>query len=215
MLDDTRLRLIEAAGPAFAQKGFAGTGIREICQAAEANIAAVNYHFGDKQGLYLACLQLAQSCESAQLGLDQFPKEASPPDRLRMFVRSMLTSKLTPDRPRWHLELMLREMVRPSDACRDMVEQYIRPMADFLWQILEPLAPGWNRNDPRGWMIGFSIVGQILFYYIQQPMIRLLVGDELYAQLTIDELTDHITDFCLAALGHGAPLIHPSLSEKP
>jgi hypothetical protein len=55
-------------------------------------------------------------------------------------------------------------------------------------------------------MIGFSVVGQVLFYQLQQPVIRILMGDEGFESLTVEGLTDHITRFCLAALGHGEPI---------
>ena len=50
----TRERLLDAAGRLFAEKGFDATGIREICEKADANVASVNYHFGDKEKLYEA-----------------------------------------------------------------------------------------------------------------------------------------------------------------
>ena len=52
--DATKDRLLEAAGEEFAEKGFECARIRAICERAQANIAAVNYHFGDKEQLYVA-----------------------------------------------------------------------------------------------------------------------------------------------------------------
>ena len=49
---ETRQRLIESATRLFAERGFAKVTVREICKAARANVAAVNYHFGGKNGLY-------------------------------------------------------------------------------------------------------------------------------------------------------------------
>src|SRR5262245_50873942 len=48
----TRQRLLEAAGPVFAQYGFDRATGKEICERAGANIAAINYHFGGMQSLY-------------------------------------------------------------------------------------------------------------------------------------------------------------------
>jgi AcrR family transcriptional regulator len=47
----TREALLEAAAQVFAELGFRAATVREICQRARANIASVNYHFGDKENL--------------------------------------------------------------------------------------------------------------------------------------------------------------------
>ncbi|HMP06238.1 MAG TPA: CerR family C-terminal domain-containing protein [Lacipirellulaceae bacterium] len=205
MADDIKVRLVETAGEAFSERGFDAVGIREICQRAGANVAAVNYHFGDKRGLYAACIRHAQTCGVDDLQAPSWPPEFTPQDKLRAFIRGMLQSKLDPARPQWHLDLMLREMSRPTDACREVVEDYIRPMAETLGGILRELMPGapWNR---QAWMIGFSVIAQVLFYHIHQPVIRFLMGDEDYESLSLDLLTDHITRFSLAAIGHGSPV---------
>jgi len=49
---ETRRRLIEAGAELFARKGYQDTSICEIVFAAQANIAAVSYHFRGKEGLY-------------------------------------------------------------------------------------------------------------------------------------------------------------------
>ena len=54
--DSTRRNLINSAGPVFAAKGYQSATIREICKRAHANVAAVNYHFKDKLGLYAEVL---------------------------------------------------------------------------------------------------------------------------------------------------------------
>src|SRR5579871_6099374 len=53
----TRDKLIEAAGHVFAERGYRAATIREICRRAGANVAAVNYTFGDKMGLYTEVLR--------------------------------------------------------------------------------------------------------------------------------------------------------------
>src|SRR6266516_3174568 len=56
---ETRERVLRAAAQLFADRGLKKVTVREICRAARANVAAVNYHFGDKTGLYREVLQLA------------------------------------------------------------------------------------------------------------------------------------------------------------
>ena len=67
-LDPTKVRLIEAAGEEFASKGYDSARIRTICERAGANIAAVNYHFGDKEKLYAEVLRY-----SHQKALEKYP----------------------------------------------------------------------------------------------------------------------------------------------
>lgn len=57
---ETKARIIEAAGPLFAQHGYDGTTSKKICQKAGVNMAAVNYHFGSRYGLYVAVLEEVQ-----------------------------------------------------------------------------------------------------------------------------------------------------------
>ena len=56
---ETRDRLLKASEQLFAARGFRDVTVRDICRAARANVAAVNYHFGDKLGLYREVLQVA------------------------------------------------------------------------------------------------------------------------------------------------------------
>ena len=55
---ETRRQLLEAAGEVFAEAGFRDATVREICRRAGANIAAISYHFGDKEKLYAEVLRL-------------------------------------------------------------------------------------------------------------------------------------------------------------
>lgn len=56
-LENTRDRLIKVAMEMFAEQGFDKTSVRELAKKADANIAAINYHFGGKEGLYQAVLE--------------------------------------------------------------------------------------------------------------------------------------------------------------
>lgn len=54
--DQTKKRLIDACERLIAEKGFEGVSVRDITGMAKANVAAVNYHFGSREGLLDAVL---------------------------------------------------------------------------------------------------------------------------------------------------------------
>lgn len=207
-MDDTKQRLINAAGEMFAEKGYEAASIRDICQRAEANLAAVNYHFGEKRQLYVTAVRHAQCCRQEDVPFPDWPADMPAVDRLRAFIETMFARMLAGDRPQWHLEIMLRELARPTEACAAVVEDYIRPMADKLRGILRDLLPD-HLTEQQRWMIGFSIVGQILFYYVHQPIIRLLIGPAGIEPIPLDQLADHVTRFTLAAIGAGPSVVTP------
>ena len=204
-MDDTKNRLLESAGQVFSEKGFEAATVREICDRAGANVASVNYYFGDKQRLYIDAVRQAQCVCVEQVPMPEWAPETPATERLRGFIHAMLSRMLYADRPAWHLALMLRELAYPTAACVEVVDDYIRPMAQELEKILAELLPP---GTPRGaaYLTGFSVVGQCLFYYVHRPIAEQLIGVEEYRQLTIDQLAHHIATFSLAALGYGKPL---------
>jgi len=70
----TRERLLAAAGRVFAEKDYRKATIAEICRLAETNIAAVNYHFGDKETLYREARGLTEKDD----GLTERPEGREP-----------------------------------------------------------------------------------------------------------------------------------------
>ncbi len=206
MADETRQRLIDAAGTVFAEKGYEAASVRDICNAASANLAAVNYHFGGKRELYVTAVRHAQCCRQEDVPFPEYPADMPPETRLREFIGTMFERMLSTNRPRWHLEIMLRELARPTEACAAVVEDYIRPMADALRTILNELLPD-DLSEEQRWMIGFSTVGQVLFYYVHQPIIRLLTQNPEGNTFPLELLADHVTRFTLAAIGAGPPVV--------
>jgi AcrR family transcriptional regulator len=197
-LEETRQRLLDAAGEAFAEKGFKAATVRDICRKIPVNIAAVNYHFGDKERLYVEAVKLAHCAR--EFPPPDWPPGTAPAVKLRHFVRQLLTNLLDPTRPDWHARLMMREMAEPTEACAAVVEAYIRPMATHLMEIVgELLPPGTDPADVH--LACFSVVGQCLFYRVHRPVVLQLVGPEEYATYDVDRLADHVARFSLAALG--------------
>jgi TetR/AcrR family transcriptional regulator, regulator of cefoperazone and chloramphenicol sensitivity len=197
---ETRQRLLEAAGEVFAERGFRATTVRDICRRARANLAAVNYYFGDKEQLYAAVLQSTFHCASEKYPLDLgLGAEATAEERLQAFIRSHLFSLLDEGLPAWHRKLITREMAEPTGALDALVDQMIRPEADLLMSIVRDVL-GHDATPRRVWRCAASIIGQCLFYHHARPVIKRLDPEQTYTPEAIEQLVDHVTQFSLAAL---------------
>jgi TetR/AcrR family transcriptional regulator, regulator of cefoperazone and chloramphenicol sensitivity len=205
-VDDTRRRLLDAAGLEFAEKGFEGATVRSICDRANANIAAVNYHFGGKEALYERTLVETHACDQVEIDPALY-QGLAPEQQLSVFIRQFLSKVVgLSEADDWRRTLMLREMANPSSASDTLVREVIRPRYEMLGHILRQLCP--EADERKLAALRFSVVGQCLFYKIVGRMAQKLTGPDLFAQLDLDYLARHITTLILAALGRG-----PSLNE--
>jgi len=198
----TRDALLDAAAAVFAEVGFQSATIRDICQRAGANIAAVNYHFGDKQALYTEVLK-----RSHLLALAKYPPDlglapdATPEQRLHAFVRSFLLRIFDQGPHSCHGRLMAREMVEPTAALDTLANDVIRPMAERLRGILRELL-GPKVREPQLSLCAMSVVSQVTFYHNCRHMIARVMPGIALDERSVDQLAAHITAFSLAGL-HG------------
>ena len=199
--DETRFRLLEAAGQVFAERGFRAATVREICRRADANLAAVNYHFGDKEHLYVEAVKHAHGRDPEVVMPDWSP-DTPPAEKLRDYIRNMFVRLLGNHRPAWHAQLIAREITQPTKACEAMVELHIRANFQVLDGIVAELLPAHTTAVERH-LIVFSIVGQCLYYKLARPIVQHLVGEDEYGGYSIEVLVDHVTRFSLSALGVG------------
>ncbi|SRR5579883_2285204 len=201
--DTTKVRLLEAAGEEFACKGFDAARIRTICERAGANVAAVNYHFGDKEQLYVEAVLVAHRCgfegeDAVQAG------PVAPAEQLRGFIHDFLCRVLAINDPEdWRHRLMLRELLHPTTASDVLIREAIRPKFERLSGILRRFCP--DADERKIHALAFSVIGQCLHYKMARPVAERLIGPAAFAALDLDYLTDHITSFCLAALGSRPP----------
>jgi len=203
-MDDTRLQILNAAGPIFAQRGFQAATVREICKAAAVDVAAVNYYFGDKECLYLASVRLASQRQVERFPLPERPPESPAEVRLYDFILTLLTRLLDNDQP-WQTRLMMREVLHPTSACRELVEGHMRPHFEGLLQVLGELIPA---DTPPNQLrqIGFSVVGQCLHYRVANGVISMLTPeDERAGCFSTEQLAEHIWQFTVAALTGNSP----------
>jgi AcrR family transcriptional regulator len=194
-----RLKILAAAGPVFAENGYQSATVREICRRADVNVAAVNYYFGDKERLYTETVRQAHRHLVEQFPMPTWPTNAAAEARLRGFIHTMLTRMIGDESTPWEQRLMLREVLQPTAACRDLAEEYFRPHFEMLLGVLAELLPvGTPAHKLR--QTGFSIVGQCLFYRVSSSVVEMLTPDAELGDFTIEHLADHIAEFTLAAI---------------
>src|SRR5258708_4648787 len=85
---ETCEHILEAAGEISAKNGFHATPVRQITRKAGVNLAAVNYHFHDKQELYVSVLKRAHHAAAKIAGADL---TGTPKQRLHTFIHMFLS----------------------------------------------------------------------------------------------------------------------------
>jgi AcrR family transcriptional regulator len=148
----TRDRLIEAAVRLFGERGVEATSLRALTEAARTNIAAVNYHFGSKEGLLRAVIdqtmQLANRERSRRL--DDLESESEPPSvaaLVRAFVEpgADLLGRHGPDVARF----IGRMVGEPDPQVRQIFAEQVDPVEGRYLTALGRALPGLDDDDIR------------------------------------------------------------------
>lgn len=194
----TRERLLDVATGLFAENGFKRVTVRQIAEAASANVAAVNYHFGDKQGLYNT---IVDTVIAAMKATNEAAFDAghglSPEEQLRAFVRVWLSEVTSSPRHLWIHRLMNRELEEPTGALERVFKEVIEPRNDHLAEIASAVT-GLTRRDPRILRAIVSILGQCLIFARPVP-VRAPARWHGIAR-DVDAVAEHIAEFSLAGL---------------
>lgn len=198
--DSTRDRILLEAGPIFAMKGFRATTIREICERANVNVASINYYFGDKQQLYQQTVVLAREMRVQQVPYPDWDATTPPEEKLSDFIGVILERLVAMESEPWQVRLLMREILQPTEACRHLVKEYFRPFFQTLLGVVDDIVggrlPDFQRNQ-----IGFSIIGQCLYYRFSGEVARMMISESEFSEhFGREDLASHITHFSLAAI---------------
>ncbi len=204
--DDAKSRLLRSAGEVFAAKGFQAATVREICERAGVNVASINYYFRDKERLYIETVKEARRIKAAHAPFPEWPESVAPETKLRQFVQTLLTRMFSVDAAPWPTRLMMREILDPTSACKELTQEYFRPEFEVLLNILdEMLPPGAPAHRRR--QLGFTVVGQCAFYRLAGGVVSALVEEGEFAEhYRVEDLARHISQVTLAALGRAPSL---------
>ncbi len=195
----TRERLLDAATALFSERGFRRVTVRDICRDAKANVSAVNYHFGDKLGLYREVMGRALRRVRGDPTTDP-GKSASPEDKLRHYVRTFVPRVALPEGDAvWVMKLMRQEMQDPTPLAPWIAEQAILPRIRYLSETIAELI-GCPPDDVRVHRSVISLQAQCLFY---MPNDFRRVGFPDWHEPSREEVAaaaEHIVAFTLAGI---------------
>ncbi|HEX3504738.1 MAG TPA: CerR family C-terminal domain-containing protein [Xanthobacteraceae bacterium] len=154
----TRDRIMKAAERLFADKGYDGTSIRAIVAKARVNQAAINYHFGGKDGLYREVLRAAfRGMTEDQLAHAEDMKTLSREEALAAFIRRQLRPLMARDESSRHMRLFNWETVRPTPVLRALVAEEAAPFMNMAADLAHRFLPDADRRTltvASVWLIG-------------------------------------------------------------
>ncbi len=196
----TRDRVLAAAREVFAEFGFKGATVREICRHAGVNVAAVNYHFSSKEALFMAALNF----EPINTLMCGDGSSLCAKARLTKFMQELVT-RLMNETGTPQSRLMVRELVEPTLALDSIVKDVIAPLHKYVGQLVcEIVGDKVGADEVRRCV--FSIFGQCAFYRNAAEVIRRMHPNLKYDQNEIEATAKHIVEFSLAGLERIAAL---------
>jgi len=199
---DTRERLLRSAIEVFAESGYAGGTIRDICGRAKANLAAVHYYFGDKRGLYTAIFERVSTLFSERRAR-YLPAAAPPEARLRAYIQAALEEILDgeggPEHSAQLSAIYLAEMAHPTEVLDQIVAQHIKRNNDELLDIVAQLL-NTPTHDPLVRDAAAGVSAQILRFFLARPLMSRLNPDLPPPELRLNELVDRVWRFSLGGI---------------
>jgi len=194
----TRDRLLAAALEEFAAKGYHEARVAEICCRAEANIAAVNYHFGGKEALYREAWRRAHqaACEASPPD-GGVPAGAPAEERLRGRLRALLARALREED--LELRIMQRELLNPTGLLDQVIHETIEPMRRAMGEVVQELL-GELADPATVDLCVLSVVGPCLHVLHRprrgpRPPAPAWMGPGM-----LEAMTEHCTAFALAGI---------------
>ncbi len=204
--DLTKERILDTAEILFAQKGFQAVSVRQITSAAECNLAAVNYHFGNKENLYLEVFRSrwvprAKRLQESFRKYLASQKSLSESAVVRALAKAFVDGPFSDDERLRHSQLMTREMTQPTKAFEHVAEQVIQPFFKEVLERLESVSPD-KVGEEEMLLNIFSIFSMVLYFNFARVAVSRVTG-RTYDPSFRAQLVEQITQFSLRGLGTG------------
>lgn len=183
----------------FAETGFQETTIADICKQAQANIASVNYHFRDKENLYLEAWRYAFQLDLAAHPADGgVPDDAPAAQRLAGRIRSLMAR--IDDADSHFFAIINKEMAQPTQLLPEILAREINPQRLAMMAIIKELL-GTAATEQNVKYCHASIIGQCFHFAKIKHMLanRHLQLDPI-SELDAASYTEHVIGFSLAGI---------------
>ena len=202
----TKERILNEAEALFAKNGYDAVSVREITTAARCNLAAVNYHFGNKQKLYLEVFR-ARWVPRARRVQAYFRESLASQDTVstpavaQALAEAFLKGPLSDDERQRQSQLMIRELIQPTEAFELLAGEVLRPFFKELADTLRPFMPEGLGNE--GLMLNvLSMFSMVIYFNFARIVVSRITGREYDAAFK-DRLVEQIVEFSLNGLGGG------------
>jgi AcrR family transcriptional regulator len=212
--DETRERLIQAAGREFARRGFEDASVRAICTAAGANVSAVKYHFGGKEALYRAVIETGRSqmCGGIAppvMGANE-PAAVALERWLNWFLRMILLNET--NHP-WIGEIMAHETMRPTACLDEFVEHTAGPIRVELVRIVRRLLPP-RTSEQTAQRLANAVLGMCVAQKHGREMFKRFGFPPPREPGEIEALAALFARFAIHGLTHFTPATKPARKAK-
>ena len=194
---DARHRLLFAGLALFAEHGFEKTSVRALAKAAQVNLGAISYYFGDKEGLYRSLFTDPSICGVPE-DLVAFAEPGRPmAEALRMFYVDFLAPLKRGDEVRMVMKLHFREMAEPTGAWAGAVDTEIRPQFEALLRLLVREL-GMKRADLDLHRLALSIAGLGVHFFAFHDGVQTLSPSVLATPRAIDTLAERLAGYAVS-----------------
>lgn len=195
---ETRQKLLDVACEIFAEKGYGGAKVSEICRRAGANVAAVNYYFGGKADLYVAAWKQAMQQFMATVAM--LPEDVSPEEQLAFLIHRFIAKVLLVDGDKNHFRrLELMEMANSTGLIDEAWKEEVAPRREELHRVVRQVM-GSDVPETTVRLCELSIVNQCRGYILlNKNRADFLDHEELTADM-VNQIAEHTVHFSLAGI---------------
>ncbi|MBO9576526.1 MAG: CerR family C-terminal domain-containing protein [Sphingobium sp.] len=180
------LRLLDAAVIEFGRSGFEGASTRDIAAASGTTMSSITYHFGGKQGLYVACADHIADQISAIHAERMGAIRANPPQTVEQATAALLgllenfaRVMLAPQSEAWS-QFITREQQRPTEAFERLYARIMQPMLETAVGLVAITRPSLDEMARRNLVL--NVVGMALILRLGRACVsRVMRVDDIDA----------------------------------